>query len=547
MTIFAHSTAGKARRANVRSSRVLSLFCALGLGLAAVLPQGEALAVSADDGPAPLVGTRGSMEDLIQRVRQGRDAPSAGRYAAPSRDESGESPAEGNTAGTADRTGGTDGTEGDGSSFRAPRGPLAGADDARPVADRETDGDDENFDTLDTAADDDPALPAPRRAGGSLMEGTQLAPLPDLSDLAAPGTGEGDGAAVTAPEGGQPAAAKPEERRKDWNRAASATDATDGAGTTDGTEATPRAGAPSGERKSGGVAGSGGSSVVRGLVSTTPVNALVVEDGVLTARTLSGSDLRFEARPVLGGGPDGNTLDFVFIPSHGETPDGLRHGLYVFDEGGNLAGFVPELAANDCPAVYLSPDATLLAVDAGGPVNHRLYLFTWPALLPVDARLRYWPGEGTVVNAQTKEKLRRERARAEALAEEEAKAKGKKRRSSKSRADAKAAREALLSEPLVWYGRKGLVYRYMDTDTARPCGYEPCGVVSVRAWDPRSERERALCAGTELCDCVLLDLNGPDRKGVPVAKVGMQCSDNMGGWRTRDARKTSLSISVPLD
>lgn len=265
---------------------------------------------------------------------------------------------------------------------------------------------------------------------------------------------------------------------------------------------------------------------------------LMLHEDAVYALHSDGSELLLpasvQALPVLG-----SELSWVAISSAQELELDIPTGLYIFAADGAEAAFLKFAHADHCRAVYLSPDGTILAIDMGGGVNHHLTLLAWPSQQPLGVELLYYPG-ATIEQAHEREVARRAgKETAEAAAQEK---KGK-RQARKAQAREKLS---LHSSPLLWHSGHGLVYRIMDTDTARPCGYEPCGVISVRSWYPSedSASERALCAGTELCDCALDELK--DIKGVPVAQVSMQCTKNIGQWRTREDKKTSFSLDVPV-
>lgn len=289
--------------------------------------------------------------------------------------------------------------------------------------------------------------------------------------------------------------------------------------------------------------GSGqGAATVRGVVENHLLNELVLRDGQPWAIHEDGHEHPlppevYAVHPVLGS-------DMFFLSAgHGDSEFMIPRGVYLFRKDGTQTGYIHLATVNPCIAAYLSPDRTLLAVDMGGPVNHNLLLYRWPDLASLDIRLRYYVPEGVLIGAQNRELERRAQLQA---AEEEAKKEaeqGKKRKARKARTPAKP-RYALRFEPLAWYNGHNLLYRILNTDTARPCGYEPCGVLSVRTYEPDRDNERVVCAGTELCDCALFDLTEQDH--VPVAEVGMQCTSSISAWRTHDDKKTTLSLQMPL-
>ncbi len=285
-----------------------------------------------------------------------------------------------------------------------------------------------------------------------------------------------------------------------------------------------------------------GAATVRGVVENHLLNELVLRDGQPWAIHEDGHEHPlppevYAVHPVLGS-------DMFFLSAgHGDSEFMIPRGVYLFRKDGTQTGYIHLATVNPCIAAYLSPDRTLLAVDMGGPVNHNLLLYRWPDLASLDIRLRYYVPEGVLIGAQNRELERRAQLQA---AEEEAKKEaeqGKKRKARKARTPAKP-RYALRFEPLAWYNGHNLLYRILNTDTARPCGYEPCGVLSVRTYEPDRDNERVVCAGTELCDCALFDLTEQDH--VPVAEVGMQCTSSISAWRTHDDKKTTLSLQMPL-
>ena len=286
-----------------------------------------------------------------------------------------------------------------------------------------------------------------------------------------------------------------------------------------------------------------GTASVRGVVENHLLHELVLKNGEPWAIHEDGHEHPlppevYAVHPVLGS-------DLFFLGAgHGESEFMIPRGIYLFDKNGAQTGYIHLATVTPCLAAYLSPDKTLLAVDMGGPVNHSLLLYRWPDLTSLDIRLRYYVPNGVLIGAQTRELERR--AQLAAAEEEAARAaeQGKKRKARKARKPAKP-RYALRFEPLAWYNGHNLLYRILNTDTARPCGYEPCGVLSVRSYEPDRDNERVICAGTELCDCALFELTEQDH--VPVAEVGMQCTSSISAWRTHDDKKTTLSLQMPLN
>ncbi len=271
---------------------------------------------------------------------------------------------------------------------------------------------------------------------------------------------------------------------------------------------------------------------------------LLLHDNAVYALHSDGSELLLpdsvQAEPVLG-----SDLSYVAISPAQEADLKVPTGLYIFAADGTEKAFLKSAHADHCKALYLSPDGTVLAIDMGGDVNHHLVLYAWPSQQPLDVELFYYPGK-TVDMARAREMTRRaEKAAAAAEEAEQEKAGRKKARKARTRKKDKTV-PSLHNSPLLWHSGHGLVYRIMDTDTARPCGYEPCGVISVHSWFPHegSASERALCAGTELCDCSLEELK--ETRGVPVAEVSMQCTKNIGQWRTQEDKKTSFTLDVPV-
>lgn len=275
---------------------------------------------------------------------------------------------------------------------------------------------------------------------------------------------------------------------------------------------------------------------------------LIIHGNAIYALQNNGTELALPESvrplPVLG-----SELSYVTISAPQEQELGVPRGLYIFAADGSETAFLKSAHAEHCRALYLSPDEQVLAIDMGGNVNHHLFLLSWPSRASLDVELNYYPGS-SIETAQRAEMERRAARAAEAAEEALAEQEGTKARERKKdrRRARKLEREkvSLADRPLVWHSGHGLIFRIMNTDTARPCGYEPCGVVSVRSWFPHEDgaSERVLCAGTELCDCAMDDLL--DRKGEPFADVSMQCTRNIGEWRTRTDKKTSFTLEVPV-
>lgn len=293
-------------------------------------------------------------------------------------------------------------------------------------------------------------------------------------------------------------------------------------------------------------AGARPGSFFLGTIRQSGFFELIIHEGALYALQNNGSEILLpqsvRALPILG-----SDLSYVTISAAQEQALGVPAGLYILAGDGSEIAFLKSAHAEHCKALYLSPDGKVLAVDMGGNINHHLFLLSWPSREYLDVELRYYPGEA--IEIAQKAEMERRAAKAAEEAERALAEKNGARAQKKNRKKAhKSERErlSLADRPLVWHSGHGLVYRILNTDTARPCGYEPCGVVSVRSWYPHEDgaSERVLCAGTELCDCAMDDLF--EHKGAPLARVSMQCTRNIGEWRTRADKKTSLTMEVPV-
>ncbi len=293
-------------------------------------------------------------------------------------------------------------------------------------------------------------------------------------------------------------------------------------------------------------------------VLSSSFRAKIVERG--SAELRMAGDLVFETRaeeenvllsPMITGKPVlGSKLSYAVVTQEAEEATQVPQGLYLFDEEGRQKHFLRVPDTKHLSAVYLSPDMSLLAVDVGIRVNHVLHLYDYPSLFELEKRISYYPDARLIARAQHDEMVRRNVAAEEAKAEAQAKAEGRRQRKKaaqkpQSRSQS-GARDVFESSPLAWFDGHTLVYRILDLDTARPCGYEPCGVVSIRSYAPDTATERLLCAGTELCDCQLAGLKKSNRGRDGLAQVGMQCTRNITEWRERTNKKTTVTLEVPV-
>lgn len=274
------------------------------------------------------------------------------------------------------------------------------------------------------------------------------------------------------------------------------------------------------------------------LVGDLVFETRVEEENVLLSPMIIG-------KPVLG-----SKLSYAVVTQEAEEATLVPQGLYLFDEEGRQKHFLRVPDTKHLSAVYLSPDKSLLAVDVGIRVNHVLHLYDYPSLFELEKRISYYPDTRLIARAQHDEMVRRNVEAEEAKAEAQAKAEGRRQRkkaAQKSRSRSQSStRDVFESSPLAWFDGHTLVYRILDLDTARPCSYEPCGVVSIRSYAPDTETERLLCAGTELCDCQLAGLKKSNRGRDGLAQVGMQCTRNITEWRERTNKKTTLTLEVPV-
>lgn len=286
-----------------------------------------------------------------------------------------------------------------------------------------------------------------------------------------------------------------------------------------------------------------GSSYRAKIVERGPAELSLVGDLVFETRDGGQSALLsplVQGKPVLGSG-----YSYAVVTQDAEEATSVPEGLYLFDEEGRQIHFLRVPDTKHLAAVYLSPDMTILAVDIGISVNHVLHLYDFASLFELERRVSYYPDARLIARAQHDEMARRTVAAEDARAEAQAKAEGKRYRK-KGTPAAKRARDVFESSPLAWFDGHTLVYRILDPDTARPCGYEPCGVISIRSYSPDTETERLLCAGTELCDCQLIELKKGTRMHDGLAQVGMQCTRSITEWRERTDKKTSVTLDVPV-
>ena len=284
--------------------------------------------------------------------------------------------------------------------------------------------------------------------------------------------------------------------------------------------------------------------VQRGPAELFLVDDLVFEKGVGEQSVLLSPMVT--GKPVLG-----SSLSYAVVSEDAEDATSIPQGLYLFDEQGRQKHFLGVPDTKHVQAVYLSPDRVILAVDIGIGVNHVLHLYDYASLMELEKSIRYYPDSRLLARVQREEMERRAALAAEAKAEERALAEGKpyrKRAASQKTATRSHNRQRDVFEagPLAWFNGHTLVYRILDPDTARPCNYEPCGVISIRSYSPDTEVERLLCSGTELCDCQLIGLKASTRGRDGMARVGMQCTRNISEWRELGNKKTTVTLDMPV-
>ena len=100
---------------------------------------------------------------------------------------------------------------------------------------------------------------------------------------------------------------------------------------------------------------------------------------------------------------------------------------------------------------------------------------------------------------------------------------------------------SLADKSLLWNGsRKVVVDDMLSEDTSRTCGYDPCGPVSVVAYDLDTGESTVLKKGTDLCEYRALAVEGGE------VKIGETCKASPEDWETYpDEPEKTISVALP--
>lgn len=185
-------------------------------------------------------------------------------------------------------------------------------------------------------------------------------------------------------------------------------------------------------------------------------------------------------------------LHFVAASPEDEGTPTVTSGIYFFNKDGKPAGMIPTPDAHVCMAASLSPDGTLLALDFGTSQIREWKLFSYPALKPLQGGKSIWYVD------------------------------------------------ILETKPLIWGQNNRMFYSVMDTESKRVCDYDPCGPVSVHAFDPATGKETTVKEGTLLCDYFLQDVSGSQ------VTVGRRCLKKVEDWKPFPENVPIHTENIPL-
>ena len=208
-------------------------------------------------------------------------------------------------------------------------------------------------------------------------------------------------------------------------------------------------------------------------------------EGVGTLKAVAHSDMRF-----------------AVVEAYSVEQDKLpaRPGLYLVRPDGEVTyfrwapgGVRPE--DWECvAAVSLSPDKDILALGSFAAPQGLWYFFDWPHVRPLEHPKTdgYW----------------------------------------------EPSRE---SPPLLWSGKRQVVVDSMDMDGCkRPCDYDPCGRLSVVAYDLDTGKTRALFQGTDLCDYHVQSVKNGS------ATATKRCLPHVADWKDYPEHAPTETVTAPL-
>lgn len=199
----------------------------------------------------------------------------------------------------------------------------------------------------------------------------------------------------------------------------------------------------------------------------------------------------FPVMPVWdAAGVPSQNLFFCGVGKGSGKPYGMAAGLYLFNDSGDAAGFIPTDAAEFCSEVRLSPGNSVLAMDSGTWLVRSWFFYTYPGL----------KGLGRVEYYQAEEK-----------------------------------------PGLLWNKDGGVLFSSMSHDPHhRQCDYDPCGPVSVSTYSFKNRNVKTLLQGTDLCDFTLSD-SAPDSGAFVAEKL---CLPSSAAWRAFPVNASVESIFV---
>jgi len=208
-------------------------------------------------------------------------------------------------------------------------------------------------------------------------------------------------------------------------------------------------------------------------------------DGVATLTPVEHSDMRF-------------AVVEAFAVERDKLP--VRPGLYLVRSDGAVTYFNSALedegpeAWESVVAVSLSPDKDILALGYFATLQGGWYFFHWPDVRPLEhpTTVGYW----------------------------------------------ETSRE---SPPLLWSGKRQVVVDSMDVEGCkRPCDYDPCGRISVVAYDLDTGKTSPIFQGTDLCDYRVRSVkNG----SVTATKL---CLPKVAAWKNYPGNASAETVAAPL-
>ena len=185
-----------------------------------------------------------------------------------------------------------------------------------------------------------------------------------------------------------------------------------------------------------------------------------------------------------------------YLPINAETGKafGIKSGVYLFDETGKQAGFVPYEGADEVGQVRQSPQGHVLAIDGGTWVERSWSFFSYPDIKSL-ALVTYYQAEEPV-------------------------------------------------PALLWDSDGGAFFNSVRTDDqSRTCDYDLCGPKSVKHISFLDGAETTLIAGTDLCDYEL----APPSAGQMYIGVRKLCLPSIDAWKTypEDASRRVIKVRPP--